>query len=62
MASDLEGLTRFDHALNAALCLALTGLSHNDQVGVGIFADKPLMYMPPRRGKGYLKNILAALL
>ncbi|HEY9715756.1 MAG TPA: DUF58 domain-containing protein, partial [Chroococcales cyanobacterium] len=30
MASDLEGLTRFDHALNAALCLALTGLSHND--------------------------------
>jgi uncharacterized protein (DUF58 family) len=58
MASDLEGLTRFDHALNAALCLALTGLSHNDQVGVGIFADKPLMYLPPRRGKGYLKNIL----
>lgn len=58
MASDLEGLTRFDHALNAALCLALTGLSHNDQVGVGIFADKPLMYLPPRRGKTYLKNIL----
>jgi len=60
MCSDLEGLTRFDHALNAALCLALTGLSHNDQVGVGIFADKPLMYLPPRRGKGYLKNILEA--
>jgi uncharacterized protein (DUF58 family) len=60
MASDLEGLTRFDHALNAALCLALTGLSHNDQVGMGIFADKPLMYLPPRRGKGYLKKILEA--
>jgi uncharacterized protein (DUF58 family) len=60
MASDLEGLTRFDHALNAALCLALTGLSHNDQVGVGIFADKPLVHLPPRRGKAYMKNILAA--
>ncbi len=60
MASDLEGLTRFDHALNSALCLALTGLSHNDQVGFGIFADKPLMYLPPRRGKSHLKSILEA--
>jgi uncharacterized protein (DUF58 family) len=58
MTSDLEGLTRFDHALNAALCLALTGLSHNDQVGFGVFADRPLAYLPPRRGKAYLKNIL----
>jgi uncharacterized protein (DUF58 family) len=38
--------------------LALTGLSHNDQVGIGAFADKPLMYLPPRRGKAYMKNIL----
>lgn len=60
MVSDLEGLTRFDHALNSALCLALTGLSHNDQVGVGIFADKPLVYLPPRRGKSHLKKILEA--
>ena len=60
MMSDLEGLTRFDHALNAALCLALTGLSHNDQVGIGIFADKPLLYLPPRRGKSYMKKILEA--
>lgn len=60
MVSDLEGLSRFDHALNAALCLALTGLSHNDQVGMGVFADKPLMYLPARRGKSYLKNILEA--
>ncbi|HEY9679504.1 MAG TPA: DUF58 domain-containing protein [Drouetiella sp.] len=60
MASDLEGLTRFDHALNAALCLAQTGLTHNDQVGFGVFADKPLMYLPPRRGKSHLKSILEA--
>ncbi len=60
MVSDLEGLTRFDHALNSALCLALTGLSHNDQVGVGIFADRPLLYLPPRRGKSHLKKILEA--
>ncbi|MBS1991422.1 MAG: DUF58 domain-containing protein [Cyanobacteria bacterium SZAS LIN-2] len=58
MLSDLEGLTRFDRALNAALCLALTGLTHNDQVGIGIFADKPLLYLPPKRGKSYMNRIL----
>ncbi len=58
MISDLEGLTRFDRALNAALCLALTGLTHNDQVGIGIFADKPLLYLPPKRGKTYMNRIL----
>lgn len=60
MISDLEGLKRFDHALNAALCLVLTGLSGNDQVGLGVFADKPLVYVPPRRGKTHLTRILEA--
>lgn len=60
MVSDLEGLTRFDRALNAALCLALTGLTHNDQVGIGVFADKPLLYLPPKRGKIYMNRILEA--
>jgi uncharacterized protein (DUF58 family) len=60
MVSDLEGITRFDHALNAALSLVLTGLHRNDQVGFGIFADKPLLFMPPRRGKPYLTRILEA--
>lgn len=61
MVSELDGLRRFDHALNAALALTLTGLSRGDQVGVGIFADKPLVYMPPRRGKAYLPRILEAV-
>ena len=60
MVSDLEGLSRFDHALNAALSLVLTGLHRNDQVGFGIFADKPLLYLPPRRGKQYMPRILEA--
>lgn len=60
MVSDLEGLTRFEHALNAALALVLTGLHRNDQVGFGIFADKPLLFLPPRRGKSYLTRILEA--
>ncbi|PWT98937.1 MAG: DUF58 domain-containing protein [Candidatus Melainabacteria bacterium] len=60
MVSELGRLTRFDHALNAALSLALTGLTYNDQVGLGIFADKPLLYLPARRGKDYLKKLVDA--
>ncbi|HEY9791862.1 MAG TPA: DUF58 domain-containing protein [Candidatus Obscuribacterales bacterium] len=60
MVSDLEGLTRFDHALNAALSLVLTGLYKGDQVGFGVFADKPLLFLPPRRGKAYLTRVLEA--
>jgi uncharacterized protein (DUF58 family) len=58
MLSDLDGLTRFDHALNSALALVLAGLAQNDQVGIGIFADKPLLYLPPKRGKDYLQKVL----
>lgn len=61
MVSDLEGLSRFDHALNAALCLALAGLSRNDQVGLGVFAQRPLLYLPPRRGKAQLKRMIEAV-
>lgn len=58
MFSDLEGLSRFDHALNAALSLSLAGQLRGDMVGMGIFADKPLLYLPPRRGKAQMKRIL----
>lgn len=61
MACDLEGLPRFEHALNAALCLAMTGLARNDQVGLAVFADKPLLYLPPRRGRAHFKNILESV-
>lgn len=58
MVSDLNGLTRFDHALNSALALALTGLARGDQVGIGVFADKPICYLAPKRGKTQLKEML----
>lgn len=60
MLSELSQMTRFDHALNAALSLILTGLANHDQAGIGIFADKPLIYLPPRRGRSYLTKILEA--
>lgn len=61
MVSDLEGLSRFDHALNAALSLALAGLTRNDQVAVGVFADRPILYLPPRRGKIHMNRLIEAV-
>ncbi len=60
MFSQLAGLSKFDHALNAALSLSLAALNLNDQVGLGIFADAPLAYLPPRRGNAYLQKFLDA--
>ena len=47
MFSELAGISKFDHALNAALSLSLAALTLNDQVGLGIFADAPMAYLPP---------------
>jgi uncharacterized protein (DUF58 family) len=58
MFSELSGLSKFDHALNAALSLSLAALTLNDQVGLGIFADSPSSYLPPRRGRAYLQKFL----
>jgi uncharacterized protein (DUF58 family) len=58
MLSDLSGLTRFEYGLNASLSLILTALINRDQAGIGIFANKPLLYLPPKRGRSYINNIL----
>jgi uncharacterized protein (DUF58 family) len=36
----------------------LTALINRDQAGIGIFANKPLLYLPPKRGRSYINNIL----
>ncbi len=60
MNSHLKGMTKYDHALNAAFGLALTGLLHKDNVGIGIFADKPLLYLKPKRDSNYINTIIEA--
>lgn len=58
MSTRLSGISRFDWGLNAALSLSLVALSKGDQVGVGVFADVPKLFIPPKRGKVNLKHII----
>lgn len=50
MATPVNGLTKLDHAINAALMLAYVAAWSGDQVGLLLFAEEVLAYHPPRRG------------
>ena len=61
MAAQAGGLTKLDHALNAALLLAYAALRNGDKVGVVLFAHEVLEFVPPRGGQAHYARILAAL-
>jgi uncharacterized protein (DUF58 family) len=57
----VNGLTRFDWGLNAALSLAMAGLQRGDRVGVGVFDRQMNTWIPPERGQSQLPKILERL-
>jgi uncharacterized protein (DUF58 family) len=61
MSTRISGLSRFDWGMNAALSLSLAALAKGDQVGVGVFSDTPKLFIPPKRGKINLKNIIEGM-
>ncbi len=61
MTTEIDGLSRFDHAVNSALLLAHVALSHGDGVGLVVFSDSIERYLPPRKGHGTLTRIVEAL-
>lgn len=61
MSTRLSGISRFDWGVNAALSLSLAALTKGDQVGVGVFADDTRLFIPPKRGKAHLKNIIEGI-
>lgn len=48
MGEPLRGMPRLDHAIAAALQLALVGLRTGDRVGMYAFADRPQLTLPPQ--------------
>lgn len=48
MTAQVQGLTRFDWGMNAALSLALAGVSRGDRVGLGVFDRTLHTWLPPR--------------
>jgi uncharacterized protein (DUF58 family) len=61
MSAEVEGLSKLDHAVNAALMLAYVALRRDDAVGLIVFADTVKAIVPARKGKAHVQRILEAL-
>jgi uncharacterized protein (DUF58 family) len=61
MAAHVDGLTKLDHAVNAALFLAFVAVRNGDRVGLAVFADGVKAYLPPAAGRGQYRKILDTL-
>jgi len=61
MTAQVKGLVRFDWGLNAALSLALAGLSRGDRVGIGVFDRQMHAWIPPERGQAHLPKLIERL-
>ncbi len=61
MTAQVQGMTRFDFGLNAALGLALAGINRGDRVGIGVFDRKIHTWMPPERGQHQMAKFIERL-
>lgn len=61
LTAETEGRPRLEHAIDAALELAHAAAGHDDNVGLLVFADEILSYVPPARGRRVLRQVLDAL-
>ncbi|MGQ0703622.1 MAG: DUF58 domain-containing protein [Gemmatimonadales bacterium] len=56
-----RGRTRLEAAIDGALELAHAAAGHEDNVGLLVFADEILAYVPPGRGRRALRQVLDGL-
>nr|WP_275983697.1 DUF58 domain-containing protein [Paenibacillus hamazuiensis] len=61
MGTLLDGRTKLDRTLEAALTLAAVALGQGDQVGALAFAGEVRTYVPPGKGLPHLQKILDAV-
>lgn len=61
MGTRLEGLSKLDHAINAALLLAWVGLRQGDRVGLVVFGNEVHAFVPPGRGPAHYRRLLDAV-
>ena len=61
MAARVDGLSKLDHAVNAALFLAFVAVRNGDRVGLTVFSDGLRAYLPPAAGRGQYRKIVDAL-
>ncbi|HVY63064.1 MAG TPA: DUF58 domain-containing protein [Planctomycetota bacterium] len=61
MAPWVEGLSRLDYAVNAALMLAYVASTRDDKVGLAVFADELQEYLEPRKGAAQYRRFMEHL-
>lgn len=61
LTAEIDGKPRLESAIDAALDLAHAAAEQDDNVGLLVFADEVLNYIPPTRGKRALRLVLDAL-
>ena len=61
MTAQVQGMQRFDWAINAALALAVAGLHRGDRVGLGVFDRSVHTWIPPQRGQSHLSTLIEAI-
>jgi len=61
MAAQVDGLTKLDHAVNAALFLAFVAIRNGDRVGLVVFSDGVKAFLPPTAGRTQYRKIVDTL-
>ncbi len=61
MASRGTGLSKLDHAVNAAMLLSYVAVQHDDRIGLLTFADHVLDYVAPGKGVAQLNHVMESL-
>lgn len=61
LTAEIDGRARLEAAIDAALELAYSAVLHDDNVGLMVFADHVLQYVPPARGRRALRRVLDTL-
>ncbi len=61
MAAQVDGLSKLDHAINAALFLAFVAIRNGDRVGLVVFSDSVKYYLPPSQGRTQYRRLVDAL-
>jgi uncharacterized protein (DUF58 family) len=60
MTNEAAGLSLLDHAFNSMLMLSYVALRQGDSVGLMVFSDRVLNYVPPQGGMKQMNQLLHA--
>lgn len=61
MLSEVNGVSKLDHTLDACLLLAHSAAAAGDAVGLLVFGDTVRRYLPPARGRAQVGAIIEAI-